>query len=79
MCCFALGGHNDFKLAEMIEYGLLYLYCEIETSVPFLTDFINHGITEIKGTNFAGYCSGGHKCDWMCENCPCGHIHTVSK
>ena len=28
-------GHNDLKLAEMIEQaeGLLHLYCEIETSV----------------------------------------------
>ena len=26
-------------MAEIIKKGLLYLYCEFETSVPFLTDF----------------------------------------
>ena len=34
-------GHNDFKLAEMIEKGLLYLFSKFETSVSFFTDFMN--------------------------------------
>ena len=37
-----------------------YLFCDFETSMPFLTDFISLWITKIGGANYAGFHSGGH-------------------
>ena len=36
------------------------MYCQFETPVPSLTDFMNHSMTEIGGANYVGFCSGGH-------------------
>ena len=33
---------------------------QYEVVVPFLADFISHWMAEIGGTNYLGFCSGGH-------------------
>ena len=34
--------YNDFKFTEMMKKGVLQQLNELETSVSFITDFMNH-------------------------------------
>ena len=46
----------------MIEQGLVYQFYDIETSVCFLTDFINHQMTKTRIANYAGFRLRDHIC-----------------
>ena len=52
---------QKFEIHRTDKVNLILLSCECEIVVPFLADFIRHGMTKIGGAINAGFCLGGYK------------------